>query len=74
MTDLLEEMGNEKGIEYDIEDPRFQIVDLNFAKTDLKDVEILFRLNTHRTKMKYINARKAKTSGDGSGCCSSSYE
>jgi len=49
MTDILEAMAEEQGIEFNINDPRFQIVDINFAATDLRDVEILFRLNKVRT-------------------------
>ena len=45
MTDILQEMGDEYGLDFNWNDPRFQIVDINFAKTDLKEVEILCRLN-----------------------------
>ena len=74
MTDLLQEMGEAQGIEFNINDPRFQIVDINFAKTNLKDVEILFRLNKVRTQMKKIEARKAKSSGTGESCCNPTFE
>lgn len=73
MTDILEEMAEEQGIEFNINDPRFQIVDINFAATDLKDVEILFRLNKVRTRMKIIEARRAKSKGDGQTCCRPSH-
>ena len=57
MTDILQEMGDEYGHDFNLNDPRFQIVDINFAKTDLKEVEILFRLNKMRTQMKTIESR-----------------
>jgi len=74
MTEIFEEMAEEKGLTYDNSNPKFQIVDMNFAKTDLKDVQILFRMNRVRKEMKQIEARKAKSSGDGSGCCGSTFE
>jgi len=73
MTDILEAMAEEQGIEFNINDPRFQIVDINFAATDLRDVEILFRLNKVRTQMKMIEARRARSREDGQTCCGSSY-
>jgi len=74
MTDILQEMGDEYGIDFNINDPRFQIVDINFAKTDLKEVEILFRLNKVRTEMGMIASRKAKSKGNGETCITPSFD
>ena len=58
---LMKEEAEEKGLTYDPDDAKYQILDINFAYTNMKDIKCLFEMNKIRKKIKQIEARRRGT-------------
>ena len=54
----MEEEAKDKGIKFDYNNTKFQIVDVNVAKTDLKDIGILLKMNKIRKEIMQIERRQ----------------
>ena len=49
LKELMEEESVERGITFTTDDPKFQILDINFAKSNIKDVTIMLKMNKIQT-------------------------
>ena len=61
MTEIMKEECLEYEMEYNESESKFHIIDINFAKTNMEQIRILFKMNKIRKEMKLVQQRKNKS-------------